>query len=180
MPKNEASANNSRQISPFPKLSGQAVEITKTIYERGLLISCLPFLEKQFLKMKLFIAGTYTELSKQAANDVIIIMQHCSKPLLCVASGDSPVGLYKELVNQNNTANLDVSNWCFVGLDEWVGMNKNDEGSCQYYVQQQLFQPLNVSEERICFFNGRTAHPEKECQQTEAFIQQHGGIDMPV
>ena len=54
------------------------------------------------------------------------------------------------------------------------------EGSCKYYVNKQLFQPLNVDQERICFFDGRAADPVNECNRTEAFIQQHGGIDAAI
>lgn len=130
--------------------------------------------------MKICVADTYETISKQAANDTAEIMKIAAKPLICVASGDSPVGIYKELVHKNESGNLDAANWVFVGLDEWLGMNKTDEGSCQYYVDQQLFQPLKVSEERICFFDGRAADPQNECNKTEAFIQQHGGIDVAI
>lgn len=130
--------------------------------------------------MKICVADTYETISKQAADDTAGIMKVAANPLICVASGDSPVGLYKELVHKNATENLNALNWSFVGLDEWLGMNKTDEGSCQYYVDQQLFQPLKVSEERICFFDGRATDPQNECNKTEAFIQQHGGIDVAI
>ncbi len=130
--------------------------------------------------MKIFIAQTYAAISLQAANDVKEILQSVPKPLLCVASGDSPAGLYSELVHQYNAKNLDASSWSFLGLDEWLGMNETNEGSCKYYVNKQLFQPLNIDQERICFFDGRAADPENECSKTEAFIQQHGGIDAAI
>ena len=130
--------------------------------------------------MRIVIAQTYAAISLQAANDVKEILQSAPQPLLCVASGDSPAGLYSELVHQYNTNHFDASKCSFVGLDEWLGMNETDEGSCQYYVDQQLFQPLQVTEERICFFDGRAVHPENECSKTEAFIQQHSGIDVAI
>ena len=130
--------------------------------------------------MEIFIAPTYVESSVQAAAAVIKIVQQSSKPLLCVASGDSPVGLYNELVHQYTTNNLNVSAWCFVGLDEWLGMNETDEGSCKYYVNKQLFKPLNINPAHICFFDGRTADAENECSKTEQFIKQHNGIDVAI
>ncbi|MEP7318481.1 MAG: glucosamine-6-phosphate deaminase [Panacibacter sp.] len=130
--------------------------------------------------MKICIANTYEMLSAQAASDAAEIMNTVANPLICVASGDSPVGLYKELVQKNKAQNLDFTNWLFVGLDEWLGMNKTDEGSCQYYVEQQLFQPLQVPQEHVCFFDGRASDPENECRETEAFIQQHSGIDVAI
>ncbi len=50
--------------------------------------------------MKIFVSDTYEMMSKQAADEVIEIMQSPKQPLICTASGDSPAGLYKELVER--------------------------------------------------------------------------------
>jgi len=127
--------------------------------------------------MKVFIADGYEKMSKQAADDVVEIMNSRQQPLICTASGDSPAGLYKEIAERSNKKQVDVSNWFFVGLDEWVGMNGNDEGSCRYHLDKQLFQPLKIDNSKICFFDGRKKDLEGECQHTENFIVQHGGMD---
>ncbi len=75
---------------------------------------------------------------------------------------------------------MDISNWSFVGLDEWIGMNAGDEGSCRYHLNTQLFQPLQIAENKICFFNGRITEANKECEYIESFIRQHGGIDVSI
>jgi galactosamine-6-phosphate isomerase len=126
--------------------------------------------------METFIADNYEQMSKQAANDVIGLMQSSTNKLLCTASGDTPAGLYKEIVEKVNNKELNMDDWKFVGLDEWAGMNGSDEGSCRYHLDKQFFYPLKIEEEKICFFDGRAANLEDECQRTEDFIQQHGGI----
>jgi glucosamine-6-phosphate isomerase len=130
--------------------------------------------------MKIFVTDNYEGLSKQAADDVIQIMQACEQPLICTASGDSPSGLYKEILGRINKEQLDISSWFFVGLDEWVGMNGDDEGSCRYHLNQQLFYPLQIATDRICFFDGRANDLEGECQRIENFIHEHGGIDVAI
>jgi galactosamine-6-phosphate isomerase len=130
--------------------------------------------------MKIFVADTYKMMSKQAADDVIEIMQKREQPLICTASGDSPAGLYKEIVERVDNNQLNVSDWLFVGLDEWVGINGNDEGSCRYHLNQQLFHPLKKEEDKICFFDGRANDLKKECDKTENFIHAHGGIDVAI
>ena len=130
--------------------------------------------------MKIFVSDTYEMMSKQAADEVIEIMQSGKKPLICTASGDSPAGLYKEFVERAGKKQLDASDWFFVGLDEWVGMNKNDEGSCRYHLNQQLFDPLQIAGDKICFFDGRADDLQAECEQTEDFIHEHGGIDVAI
>ena len=130
--------------------------------------------------MKIFVTDKYETLSKHAADDVIQIMQAGKQPLICTASGDSPAGLYKEIVDRVVKNQLDISSWLFVGLDEWVGMNGDDEGSCRYHLNQQFFYPLHIATDRICFFNGRANHLEEECQRIENFIHEHGGIDVAI
>ena len=130
--------------------------------------------------MEVFVHDTYEALSGHAANEVLRRMKSTEDPLLCVASGDTPAGLYKELVQKINYRQLEISSWSFVGLDEWMGMNGNDQGSCRYYVDQQLFRPLAIQEYQIGFFDGRTQDPHGECEKIEQFVQQRNGIDIAI
>ena len=71
-------------------------------------------------------------------------------------------------------------NWNFVGLDEWMGMNGTDEGSCRYHLDKQLFHRLKIKESQICFFDGRAKDPELECERVENYISRQGGIDIAI
>ena len=130
--------------------------------------------------MKVIVCDTYEELSKQAAVDIIETLKTVDQPLICTASGDSPAGLYKELVKIIKDKKIDISNWHFVGLDEWAGMNEEDEGSCKFHLNNQFFHPLKIEKEKISFFNGRAKDLQEECNLTEDFIREHGGIDIAI
>ncbi len=130
--------------------------------------------------MEIFVQDNYDLLSKKAAATLIDLAGAISDPVVCFASGDSPSGMYREIIHLVKSKKLDVSSWYFIGLDEWAGMNGDDEGSCRYHLNQQLFQPLKIKHDRICFFNGRAREPLQECLQTENFIREHGGIDVAV
>jgi glucosamine-6-phosphate isomerase len=130
--------------------------------------------------MKLLKSKSYEESSERAADELIRLMNASSDKLVCMASGDSPGGLYKQVVLRVKAGVLDISEWHFVGLDEWVGMNGEDEGSCRYHLNQQFFFPLQVTGEKICFFDGRAADLEKECARTSSFIRKHGGIHVAI
>jgi 6-phosphogluconolactonase/glucosamine-6-phosphate isomerase/deaminase len=82
--------------------------------------------------MKIHIAGDYETLSKNVAEDLISLVGNKANPLLCVASGDSPAGLYREVVKRVKKQEVDIRDWNFLGLDEWVGLNDADEGSCRF------------------------------------------------
>lgn len=130
--------------------------------------------------MKLFVSETYEAMSKQAAEAVIQLMQSGRRPVICAASGHSPEGLYREIIDRVRKKQLSVDNWLFLGLDEWVGMNAADEGSCRHHLDLELLGPLQVPEARICFFDGRAEDLEAECERIEKFISENGGIDVAV
>jgi galactosamine-6-phosphate isomerase len=130
--------------------------------------------------MEIFISDTYEEMSRQAADTLIELMQSIEYPLLCPGSGHSPLGLYDALVKKNNNTEVDVSEWYFTGLDEWVGMNGTDEGSCRYTMNTQLFDPLKIPDKNICFFDGKAKDLETECEKTENFISYHNGIHVAI
>jgi galactosamine-6-phosphate isomerase len=130
--------------------------------------------------MEVIVSNSYAELSLRVADDLIRCMGARENPLLCAASGDSPSGLYKDLVAKVERKELDISDWAFLGLDEWVGLNGGDEGSCRYHLDRELFSPLHVPADKFFFFDGRKEDLDSECRQAEAFILRHGGLDATI
>ena len=110
--------------------------------------------------MTIIRAEDYNELGQQAFQQLLTLLNNKTKPLVCTASGDSPKGLYKQLTTAVANKQLDIKNWHFVSLDEWVGMNGNDEGSCRFHLDNDLYLPAGVSPENICFFDGRAGDPQ--------------------
>ncbi len=130
--------------------------------------------------MEIQISDDYESMSKKCVNDLLNYISNKSKPVICAASGDTPKGMYKQLVTAIQEKNIDVSHWYFVGLDEWCGMNGNDEGSCRYHLNKDLFEPLNINESNIIFFDGRAYDLSAECERIEKNISDLGGIDIAV
>ena len=88
--------------------------------------------------------------------------------------------MYEELIKQVKEKKIDISDWHFIGLDEWAGMNGSDEGSCRYHLNNDLFRPLQVAEDRIIFFDGRSNNLQAQCDGIEDYIHLMGGIDVAV
>jgi len=130
--------------------------------------------------MKIIISNNYEAISEKAYKDIVTIMQAASKPLICVASGDSPSGIYKNIVKNVNSNEINIDSWSFLGLDEWVGLNGDDEGSCRYHLNRELFSPLAIAANRICFFDGAASDLEDECKITETHIKEHNGIEIAI
>lgn len=121
--------------------------------------------------MKVNIEKTYEAMSNRAAVELLSLLQTFDKPLISVASGASTAEMYRGLVNLVKETAVDTSAWHFVGLDEWMGMDGSVEGSCRNQLDQQLFYPLKIPQDRICFFNGKAEDTESECKKVETFIQ---------
>lgn len=128
----------------------------------------------------MFIENDYQSLSEKVAKKVLEIVVPLKNPVLCPATGDSPKGLYKEMIGRIAQKNIDTSGWYFVGLDEWLGMNEQDEGSCRYHLNHDLLKPLNVSEKNISFFDGKAKDIQNEIKKAENFVKVNGGIDIAI
>lgn len=130
--------------------------------------------------MTISIEKDYDLMSAKAADKVMAILESTEKPLLCPATGDTPKGLYKEMVTRILKNKTDISQWNFIGLDEWIGMNGKDEGSCRFHLDNDLLQPLKVKFENIIFFDGRADNLLEETGKAIFFIQSFGGIDVAI
>jgi galactosamine-6-phosphate isomerase len=130
--------------------------------------------------MKLFVYDNYEMMSLESAKKVLQFIGSKKKNVLCTASGDSPKGLYRALVEYIEKNKTDISGLDFIGLDEWLGMNGGDEGSCRFHLHHQLFHPLNVDEKNISFFDGRAEDAKKECERIDRRISSLDGIDLAI
>ena len=130
--------------------------------------------------MNVEIVEDYQALSAAVAQTVIETVAHKPDALICIAGGDTPLGVFKTLVNTCQQGKVDFSRTTFVGLDEWLGLGKTDKGSCREMVWGHFFNHLNLRDDQICFFDGLTTDPLQECQRVDRFISAHGGIDIIV
>lgn len=128
--------------------------------------------------MKVSVLDDYKAMSERAAE----LMERCivQKPeaLVCIPSGDTPTQTLALLVNRVKQGSLAISNCHFVGLDEWVGMDKNDHGSCQHYQFTHFFDPLTIPDARLILFQAKERNLGAECERVDDHILRRGGIDL--
>jgi len=128
--------------------------------------------------MELEIFPDYNALSAQAADDVIHIVKNKPGAVFCFASGDTPKLSCKLLVEKAKKEKVDFSQSTFIGLDEWVGIPPGNEGSCHYFFQKFLFDPMQFSKKQVHLFDALSSDLQKECSEMDAFIFEKGGIDL--
>lgn len=128
--------------------------------------------------MKFITTQTYEKLSRQAAN--IISAQVIMKPdcVLGLATGSSPIGVYRQLIDWYNKGDIDFSQVTTVNLDEYVGLNGDHPQSYRYFMQTNFFDHINIKPENTYVPCGVTADTAAECAEYDARIRRFGGIDL--
>lgn len=130
--------------------------------------------------MRLIIVNDYNEMSWKAAS--LIGSQIILKPdsVLGLATGDTPIGMYKELIKLYNKKELDFEDVKSFNLDEYCGIEKNNSQSYYYFMMNNFFKYINIPMENVNIPNGSAANIEEECLRYEKAIKEVGGIDIQV
>ena len=130
--------------------------------------------------MRIIIVNDYEEMSKKAAKLVASQITLKPKSVLGLATGDTPTGLYKELIELYNQNELDFSEVKTFNLDEYYGLNKMNSQSYYFYMMENLFKHINIELENTNIPNGMAQDIGKECIDYEERINNAGGIDMQI
>lgn len=128
--------------------------------------------------MKLYRAKDYNDLSRKAAN--IISAQVIMKPncVLGLATGSTPIGTYKQLIEWYKKGDLDFADVRSVNLDEYCGLSKDHDQSYYYFMYNHFFKEINIKLENTNIPNGMEQDSEKECTRYNHVIENLGGIDL--
>ncbi len=120
----------------------------------------------------------YKKLSRSAAN--IISAQVIIKPnsVLGLATGSSPLGVYKQLIEWYNKGDVDFSSVISVNLDEYVGLSADNEQSYRYFMNENFFKYINIPSDKTFVPNGCADDLEKEGADYDENIKKLGGIDL--
>lgn len=130
--------------------------------------------------MKIYMTEDYQTMSRKAAN--ILSAQIILKPnsVLGLATGSTPVGMYKQLVAWYEKGDLDFAEIKTVNLDEYVGLEPTHEQSYNYFMREHLFEHVNINPANTNIPDGLAADPAAECRWYNQVIRQLGGIDIQV
>ena len=119
-------------------------------------------------------------LDQKGSTMIIEMLRKNAELKLCAATGNSPTGIYKKLADHSMTAPQLYSRLQIIKLDEWVGLEKEDPGTCEKYLQDHLVKPLGISEDRFLSFDPNPIDPETECQRVQTKFNEISPIDVCV
>ena len=99
--------------------------------------------------------------------------------LLCAATGNSPLPLYRHLALEADKDSILFQQVRLIPLDEWVGLT-TPMGSCHSYLKEHVLDPLRISNDRYLQFHPEASDLEQECLRIQSLLKQQGPIDFCV
>lgn len=128
--------------------------------------------------MKIIKAKDYYDMSRKAAN--IISAQIIMKPdcILGLATGFTPIGVYEQLVEWYGKGDLDFSQVTTINLDEYKGIPKEDPHSYYYFMNDKLFDKVNIRKDHTYLPDGMEPDSAVACQNYDSIIHSLGGADL--
>lgn len=128
--------------------------------------------------MQIYTKENYEKISQNTASFIITVMKENVGGLFCFAGGDTPVLTLKLLAEEHQVGNINLHDYYYIELDEWIGLDENDEGSCISYLNEHLFSPAKIPKSNIHVFNAKSEDLESECQSANNYIEKHDGITL--
>lgn len=98
--------------------------------------------------------------------------------VLGLATGSTPIPVYQELIRMHKEEGLSFSRVTTFNLDEYVGLPATHDQSYRYFMEQQLFNHIDIKPENIHFPNGMASNLDEECKRYEHDLRTHGPVDI--
>jgi len=130
--------------------------------------------------MEVRILRSYEDLSVAAALEVKNTLNRKPNAVLGLATGSTPLGLYRELVRMHREEGLDFSQVTTFNLDEYVGLGREDQQSYHFFMHENLFRHINIGPQNIYIPSGTTDNYEAFCAWYEQRIVDCGGVDLQI
>ena len=134
----------------------------------------------QNTNFNLIVTEDYDDLSKRCAGIMLGCVREKSDPVICLATGHSPLGAYRCFVAEAIKNKIDLSKVVFVKLDEWYGLGMDDPATCEYFISNEMLKPLGISPKNYIGFNSTAEDPEMECLRITSELEKRGPIDLMI
>jgi glucosamine-6-phosphate deaminase len=128
----------------------------------------------------------YDQIAQTIARRIAEIIEERRKEsgraVLGLATGSTPIGIYRELIRMHREEGLDFSDVVTFNLDEYYPMKPESIHSYHRFMRENLFNHINVKPENIHIPRGNVPRDdvEEECEKYETAIRKAGGIDLQI
>ena len=130
--------------------------------------------------MKFIVCENYDEMSKEAAKIVVAQMKEKKDSILGLATGSTPIGLYKELIKAYENGEISFKDTKTFNLDEYYPISKSNDQSYDYFMNDNLFSHVDIDKNNTDIPNGEADDAEAECAEYEKRIAATSGVDIQI
>jgi len=125
--------------------------------------------------MKLIIKDNYDQICEITAEYIMKKINSCQKEffVLGLPTGSTPLGVYKKLIEYYNQGILSFKKVITFNMDEYVGLNPQNENSYDYFMKSNFFNFIDIPEENINLLNGVANDLNQECINYEEKIKKY-------
>lgn len=130
--------------------------------------------------MEYFISDNIAKINCLIGTEIKKLISEKPNAVLGFATGSTPLGAYKELINLYKKSEIDFSEVITFNLDEYVGLEQTDPNSYRYFMDYNLFNHINIPKKNTHVPNGCAADLQHECIEYENMIKKAGGVDLQI
>jgi len=130
--------------------------------------------------MRVIVVKNKEEMGKRAGELIAAEMRKKPHFVLGLATGSTPLPLYQELARLNKKGVIDFSTTVSFNLDEYVGLPGDHEQSYRRFMDENLFNHININKKNTHVPDGMAKDISAFCDQYEQMIDDVGGIDVQV
>ena len=123
--------------------------------------------------MKLII-DTKDNINQLVAEEFIKIIKSSDHPVIGLATGSTPLGVYNQLAIANKEGKVSFKNVHSFNLDEYVGLSEDNEQSYRYFMNHNLFQYIDID------LNNTKVPTPSTYEHYDEMISKEGGIDIQI
>ncbi len=123
--------------------------------------------------MKVIVVSTYEEMSRVAAETVAEVVRNTPNPTLGLATGSTPIGMYRILAEYFRNKQLSFADATSVNLDEYVGLGEKSDQSYVYFMAHNFFDNIDIKRVNTHLPNGLAPDLAAECARYTDFVKAH-------
>lgn len=121
--------------------------------------------------MKVIITNDYDEMSDRAAEMIIELVKSKPDAVLGLATGSTPLGLYKRLVKDYKDHGTSYKQVRAINLDEYVGLDKTHPQSYAYFMRKNFFDQIDIDKNNTYIENGKATDEQAECERYDGILE---------
>ncbi|XEC96478.1 glucosamine-6-phosphate deaminase [Paenibacillus tarimensis] len=121
--------------------------------------------------MEVKVFGDQHDLDSYAASLIVHTVKDKTNPVLGLATGSTPIGIYRALVEDFRQGTISFRGVTTYNLDEYVGLPPVHSQSYAYYMKQHLFQHIDIDPSNINIPNGMADDLSGECRRYDSLLE---------